>query len=250
MGLGSRWPPPLDSRDYMLAAYSAAYRRLPLTVAFATCFLKGSAADCVTQLVTRRTTPAPADDAARWDLDWSRNLAFATWSGAYLGSWQHVLFNVLYGTFDRRFRSSKALAAGAKVVFDNFVHLPFLYFPLYYVSQPVLRGEASRDGGTSMQEAMQEGWANYKKHGYETVVSGLSLWIPVSTVNFYLVPPPLRVGFMAVVSFGWLTVLSFISNNDDGDEEDGMATATRADCCCPDPNCCSRQRRTQRRGSM
>ena len=179
-------------------------------MAFVTCFIKGSAADCITQkyAATGTTTATVTDEHAGFDL--SRNVAFGVWSGAYLGTWQHILFNNLYGVFDRRFRSSRKLAAGAKVLFDNFVHLPLLYFPLYYVSQPVLRGEGL--------ESWHDGWQNYQRHGLETIVSGLSLWIPVSTINFYAVPPPLRVGFMAAVSFGWLTVLSFISNKHDPPE--------------------------------
>ena len=42
-------------------------------------------------------------------------------------------------------------------------------------------------------------------------VKGLAIWLPVSLVNFSVVPPPLRVGFVASVSLGWLVCLSYLA---------------------------------------
>jgi len=187
--LNSKWPWAMRKIDVALSGYNTAYARHPYGVAFLTCFVKGGAADLVTQSVEGRP-----------GFDGRRNLAFAAFSGGYLGCGQHWIFNLLYPwLFDGLTRRKAAIC---KVLFDNFVHLPFCYFPLYYMSQPVMKRT-----GTARQ-----GLENYKTHMWDTCTSGCTIWLPVSTINFYLIPQNFRIAWMAAFSFGWLTILSFISN--------------------------------------
>ena len=66
----------------MFTAYGAKYKKLPLTVAFGTCFVKGCAADLVTQVAIEGKKFTSSENK----VDWVRNLAFGVWSGVYLGS--------------------------------------------------------------------------------------------------------------------------------------------------------------------
>ena len=64
-----------------IRAYAAASRAAPFSVAFATCALKGSASDTIAQLQVEK----------KERMDLRRNLAFAVFSGAYLGIGQHFV---------------------------------------------------------------------------------------------------------------------------------------------------------------
>ena len=104
----------------MLGLYRKLSTRAPLGVAFATCFVKGSASDAVSQQVVEQR---PA-------LDVQRNTAFAFFSGAYLGCGQHFVYNV---AFTRVFGSGRSAGVAlCKVLADAIVHVPCVYLPLYY----------------------------------------------------------------------------------------------------------------------
>ena len=96
----------------------------PLTTAFATCLLKGSASDLVAQVQVEKCER----------VDWRRNAAFALFSGAYLGIGQHAIYNV---AFTRIFGTGTDLLTGLKkVIADSLVHVPLIYLPLYYPCVP------------------------------------------------------------------------------------------------------------------
>jgi len=114
-----------------LTAYRAASVSAPLTTAFATCFVKGSASDATAQTQVERHER----------IDWRRNAAFALFSGGYLGVGQHYVYNV---AFTRLLGRGTDLVTGLKkVVVDSAVHVPMCYLPLYYPYKAVVLGEGT-----------------------------------------------------------------------------------------------------------
>ena len=67
-------------------------------------------------------------------FDFRRNLAFATFSGAYLGCAQHYIYNMLFTRWvDVPFAAASAgKRAALKVLLDGIWHVPLVYLPLYY----------------------------------------------------------------------------------------------------------------------
>lgn len=172
-----------------LQAYAAASRAFPLSVAFATCWLKGSASDLVAQKVVEK----------KQHVNWRRNLAFAAFSGAYLGCAQHFIYNVV---FTRVFGAGLNLwNAVRKVAADGLLHVPLLYLPLYYMFQDaVLRGGATA------------GLRRYSEEWLECMKPYWSMWTFFHLANFCFTPPELRIGLIAALSFVWLVVLSYVSH--------------------------------------
>eukprot|EP00929_Paragymnodinium_shiwhaense_P028778 TRINITY_DN16611_c0_g2_i1.p1 TRINITY_DN16611_c0_g2~~TRINITY_DN16611_c0_g2_i1.p1 ORF type:complete len:230 (-),score=51.19 TRINITY_DN16611_c0_g2_i1:418-1107(-) len=172
-----------------ISAYSSASKAWPLTIAFGTCWLKGSASDAVTQKVIEK----------KQHIDWRRNIAFATFSGAYLGCGQHVIYNIL---FTRWFGTAQTIAVSArKVLMDAFWHVPMLYLPLYYAFEDTIL----REGPLSGLRRYSEEWLDCMKP-YWCIFSGFHF------CNFILTPPELRIAAIAGVSFIWLIVLSYVSH--------------------------------------
>lgn len=173
----------------LLQAYAAASRAFPLSVAFATCWVKGSAADLVTQKFIE----------GRRSVNWRRNLAFATFSGGYLGCGQHFIYNVF---FTRLFGAGLNLwTAVKKVVADGLWHVPMLYLPLYYMFQDSIL----RDGAMS-------GLCRYSEEWLDCMKPYWGMWTFFHLANFTLTPLELRIGLIAGMSLLWLMVLSYVSH--------------------------------------
>ena len=99
----------------MLARYRRLSRALPLSTAFVTCLVKGSASDLVAQCpVEGKTFPS--------EVDWARNARFSLFSAVYLGCGQHFIYNRLYTSL---FGASQSWGTVVrKVAVDNLVHVP------------------------------------------------------------------------------------------------------------------------------
>lgn len=179
-----------------LTAYRAASVSAPLTTAFATCFVKGSASDAIAQTQVERHER----------IDWRRNAAFALFSGGYLGVGQHYVYNV---AFTRLLGRGTDLVTGLKkVVVDSAVHVPMCYLPLYYPYKAVVLGE-----GTAL-----DGLRRYRHDAYDVLTTYWSAWPLVHLTSFTVMPQELRISFVAGVSFVWLVYLSYASHREkDGD---------------------------------
>ena len=141
--------------------------RAPLGVAFATCFVKGSASDAVSQQVVEQR---PA-------LDVQRNTAFAFFSGAYLGCGQHFVYNV---AFTRVFGSGRSAGVAlCKVLADAIVHVPCVYLPLYYAFETPALGKGSP----------YDGLVRYREDAYDVLTTYWSTWPAVHFVSFTMLPP-------------------------------------------------------------
>lgn len=172
-------------------AYSRASKSLPLTVAFATCFVKGSASDAVTQCIVE----------GKNKIDWKRNVAFSTFSAAYLGCGQHYIYNVLFTRlFGAGFDWTTVLK---KVAADGLWHVPCLYLPLYYAFED-----------TVLADGPLHGLRRYSNEWWDCMKPYWSMWTFFHVANFRFTPPELRIASVACMSFLWLMVLSNISHQD------------------------------------
>lgn len=181
-----------------LSLYSQASIRWALPVAFATCYLKGAASDLVAQKVVEK----------KETINWRRNFAFATFSGAYLGCGQHYVYNV---AFTQLFGAATTpLVAFQKVVADALVHVPMIYLPLYYMCENTFLGGSP-----------EQGLVKYQDEAWDTLSAYWKLWTFFHFANFTFTPVEFRIATIACVSFIWLIILSFMSHQDLSDDPSG-----------------------------
>ena len=133
-------------------------------------------------------------------------MAFAFFSGAYLGIGQHFVYNV---AFTRVFGAAQDLRTGLmKVIADSTLHVPCMYLPLYYPFKTVVLGE-----GTAL-----DGLTRYRADAYDVLTTYWSMWPALHLFNFTVTPPEIRIHLIAIVSFVWLIYLSYRSHVEDEDE--------------------------------
>lgn len=145
--------------------------------------LLGLSADIFTQTI--------CENKPLSSIDKQRTFAIALFSGSYLG----VACNYIYSLYpslaksvikstilQKMLPSCRIKSQGViSTVADNFIHVPVLYLPSYFVTVGSLQGIPVQK---SMQE-MQNSW-------WSTLGSCWAFWVPFMAVNFALVPPAQR----------------------------------------------------------
>merc|ERR1712228_101741 len=181
--------------------YGSAYNKWPYNLAFITCYIKGSIADCITQskVENYKRSKISVDENDFWfnKIDWKRNAKFSFWSGLYCGSIQHYLYNVLYPSI---FIGHSLRISLYKSMTDSFIAAPFFSMPFYFACKAVFLGQSWKDG-----------IENYKNEMWKIMSADWKIWLPVITLVMFIIPVPFRIITIGTVSLLWLTLLSYLS---------------------------------------
>jgi Mpv17 / PMP22 family len=134
----------------------------------------------------------------------NRNLAFVAYGGLYQGCMQSFIFGVLFPAWFPGDASTQSILT--QVAMDIFFLGPCVAMPTVYSIKALFAGEEHfvRAGLGKYVDQIQTKGILFKYW---------AIWGPVQTLNFWLVPPHLRVFFVAVVSFFWICLLSTVSSS-------------------------------------
>ena len=181
-------------------------QRFPLATGVGISCVKTSAADLIVQTTVER----------REHVDWRRNAVFAAFGAGYLGGVQYLLYCRL---FPLLFPSASRFAAlplrqkltdtmgqrelVAQVCCDQLLHIPFLYYPTFYVLK------ASIVSGQMTLSGTRDALNDYRKVAISDNMAQWCFFAPAATLNFGFSPLWLRVPVVAAVSFLWTMVLSY-----------------------------------------
>ena len=187
------------------------YRDFPYAASFVTCSVKASAADLVAQVRTARreasnfimeagSSVAQEVDEKRTQFEITRNIGFILYGGFYQGMLQYYLYCQLFPIWFGHERTLETVLT--QVAFDTLVIAPFLCVPSCYIIKGVIEGNSIKGG--------------FDKYVYDfkntsLILDYCKIWVPASALSFGVVPEHLRIPFIALVSFFWLSkCLSFI----------------------------------------
>ena len=132
-----------------------------------------------------------------------RNLSMMLYSGFILG----ILCEVMYSNIFPRLFSGVGIARAIKcTLFDGFINAPLLWLPPAYIAKAVVYRYPKREG-------LQKYVNDCKENGL--LKKYWSLWLPMSMINFLVIPTHFRIAFAAAVSFFWIIILSIVANNDE-----------------------------------
>jgi hypothetical protein len=94
--------------------------------------------------------------------------------------------------------------APLKVLLDQGLHHPFIYFPVFYSMKAFVEGKP-----------MTTAWDKYRTEIRDSCQALWKIWVPAQAINFAFVPRHMRIPFVAAVSFGWTVVLSVMQGKFD-----------------------------------
>ena len=144
------------------------------------------------------------------DFDPKRNLAFLLYGGFYQGMFLQFLYTTVYPCI----YGSSPYQTQYQIHTDILFFGPLLTLPLAYIIKSVIT-DSEIEVSTSSNRILQglEKYQDAVLH-QNLLLKYWLVWAPAQTVNFTMVPPHLRVFFVAAVSFVWVFMLSLISSEE------------------------------------
>jgi len=155
----------------------------------------------------------------RDEIDWRRNLLFATWGCLWLGGVQYFIYVHLFTKrlfprahlfVNKSFREKLRDREGQKtlikqIALDQGVHHPFFLFPCFYS----LKSYIENDGTLTSTQRIRNGLKLYVQNIREDILRCWAFWVPAFAFNFSVCPIWMRVPFVAGASFFWTMFWSF-----------------------------------------
>ena len=186
---------------HLARRFDASAAARPVAFACVTQTLKTTVTDVAVQLgVERRET-----------LDVQRTVAFTAFGFAWMGAAQYYIYVRL---FDALLPAKTAVTAAAKVALDQFVYVPFVFFPAFYTVDAVVRREepvllAARD--------------RYLREIWRTCVDTWPFSIAAQFVGFRFVPSHLLIPYVTCCSFVFTGLVSGLQGKFRLAERQGVA---------------------------
>ncbi|KAJ1461077.1 hypothetical protein M885DRAFT_508659 [Pelagophyceae sp. CCMP2097] len=156
----------------------------------------------------------------REEIDWRRNLAFASFGFGYLGMVQYAIYVPFFSrifpravpfatsTIAQKLRDPWGQATVvAQVFLDQCVHHPFLYFPTFYCIKELVMAK-----GTAPD--FSRALASWQNNFWDDLRALWQIWVPVTLVNFAFSPLWMRIPVVASTSLVWTMVLSSMRGSD------------------------------------
>jgi len=105
-------------------------------------------------------------------------------------------------------RDATGMANLAKqVVLDQCVYHPLCYFPVFYTCKEIIQSE---NAVANPAETVRNALTAYRPNALEDLKALWSLFVPVSIIQFSVMPMHLRVPFVATAGFVWCGILSMM----------------------------------------
>jgi len=186
--------------------------------------VKTSASDLIVQKVVQQ----------KEEIDWRRNLAFASFGCFYLGGVQYGLYVPIFSrmfpgaaaftakSLKEKLKDTKGiLAVFGQVFIDQCVHHPLLYFPVFYYTKEVVMSD---------KPSLSNALSHYKENMREDMLALWKIWVPSTFINFAFMPMWGRIPWVAGTSFIWTMILSLMRGGavSEGDELTGGETTGKA----------------------
>jgi hypothetical protein len=173
-------------------------------------------------------TPITTASSSSSAVNWSRTLAFYLYGGLYQGMFLQFLYTIAYPTLYGNHPHQLLLQVHTDIVFFG----PFVTLPLAYVLRAWIDGTSSSQPMTleyptvthdtirnskNNHFILAQAWRGLEKYKNHIKSQNLlwkywAIWGPAQTINFTIVPPHLRVVFVACVSFFWVYLFSMVSS--------------------------------------
>lgn len=173
---------------------NAVMRANPIKTSVIVTTIKAGLADYVVQTAVEQ----------RHEVDTRRLTTFVVFGCAYQGCFQYWLFNI---AFERLFPGRGLLPTVKKIMVVNAVGDPVFFFPCFYTLQEALQRNDLREA--MCVDTLRCAMTNYYRNCVDDWRNTWATWIPGHAITYGVLPMHLRMPWVAAVSFGYLSLLSF-----------------------------------------
>lgn len=130
-------------------------------------------------------------------IHWNRTLRAAS-IGVVMGPFNHLWYMYL----DKVLPGRDTVTVFKKILADQVVASPFFAFT-YFMGIGTLEGQP-----------VTVSWTDFKAKFWTVYKADWTVWPAAQTINFFLLPPQYRVVYVAMVTYGWNTFLSYMKNKE------------------------------------
>lgn len=135
-------------------------------------------------------------------FDVRRSFSMICFGGFYGGGVSFRLYNLYPKILPSWFMKTPLREGVASSLIDNFLHVPFLYTPAFFLTTGLLQGATLDDSVTTMRSGF-----------WPSIMACWVMWIPLQAFNFSIVPRHLRCALMNGGCVVWNVMIDFISNS-------------------------------------
>ena len=164
--------------------------------------IKTIAADLVTQTLIEKKSMN--------DIDWTRTTVFGAFGFLQMGCLQYYMYNKLFFQLWPGVTFKQTMK---KVLVDQFIYTPFIYFPVFYTLRGFINERRVNKQTLIFAKIM------YKNNVMDDLRRFWTIWIPGMWITFQIMPMHLRLPWIAGLSFFWVMILSYYSGDYDRDKD-------------------------------
>jgi len=152
-------------------------------------------------------------------------MGFMIFGGLYVGVFQTYLYRYVINAANLTMLTgltSKAPIVFANAMVDTFIHSPFMYLPLFWLTMRAVNNT------TPPETWIPATYAKWKANVFEVSMASATLWLPAQILNFYFMPQHLMVPFINLVGVFWVVYLSLkegMTKDEAPKEEEMLAKA-------------------------
>ena len=163
----------------------------PITSNLITGCILGFSGDLICQVIVEKKN----------EYDTKRLFSFTTFSTLYHGLVNPLIYNSYPNILPTKLKISPIKFGITCSIIDNFIHVPFLYTPSFFLSTSLLQGNGWNSAFVSMKNGL-----------VPSITACWTMWIPLQFINFTFVPSHMRPTFVNVGCLVWSIVIDHISN--------------------------------------
>ena len=135
--------------------------------------------------------------------DYRRTLSFTSFGLIWSGGGQYILFNMIFPRiFGTGIFNGCKLAISKSLVFDQVVHAPFMYFPMFYLFREL--GDSQKK-----DQVLNSAFDAWKNEIVDDMIIQVVIFLPVQIINFKYSPKHIRIPLLTGVGFIYSMFLSY-----------------------------------------
>lgn len=178
------------------AGLNNAMRANPFKTSVIVTTVKAGVADLMVQRLVER----------REQVDKRRLVTFLIFGCVYQGCFQYCVINLW---LEKLFPGRSLLQTTRKIAAVNFIADPVFFFPCFYTLKEALARYAQCSTDILSLDTLRAAFSKYSDNCLADWRNTWATWIPGHCMTYGVLPMHLRMPWVAAMSFGYLSLLSF-----------------------------------------